>query len=351
MQNPEPASTSLVPVERNVGSPPAHFADAHQQVFRSDCDFRHTHWRRQREAVRNALLEIHGDRERLRRFDWCGSHAWVMYDRADRERLKIVADYCHDRFCRVCMQTRGRVIARNIVTHLQKRRHRFVTLTIKTDDLDLVESVAKLYRSFRRLRETVLWRDCVRGGGAFLEVKRSADNERWHPHLHLITEGKYLPKDELRSLWKRITGDSYIVDVSLSKSPDHTARYVAGYCQKSIDRNIYNDRDTLVEAMCSLTGRRMCHTFGTWRGLKLTDFNDDADWQPLAKLSDLRKAAAEGNVEALEILGDLLGRIQCFRSKKPDLIEQPRDGPSQSASDLATHHSVQAAEIPSNPPR
>jgi hypothetical protein len=37
----------------------------------------------------------------------------------------------------------------------------------------------------------------------------------WHPHLHVIAEGRFLDKHALSAAWHHATGDSFVVDIRI----------------------------------------------------------------------------------------------------------------------------------------
>lgn len=268
----------------------------------SDVAFRHSGWAHDRARVDDAIYDVFGTSARLERFRLCGSNAWVVRRDDDPSQISVVSDHCHDRFCRPCASFKGRTIAGNVRAVLGRNPFRFVTLTIKTTDLTLTEAVHKLYRSFSALRRTKLWQDKVLGGCAVCEVKPRASGAGWHPHLHLVTHGSFLPHKALSNVWHKITGDSYIVDVRFGKDPDHAARYVSKYIGKPFHADVIRDPARLREAIKSLHGRRLCLTFGDWRGVKLCHFAPGGTWVAIAPLRHLRDRARSGDPEAAEIL-------------------------------------------------
>lgn len=300
------------------------------EALTSDVAFRHSGWHRQRLAVADALASICPDSDRLERFVYCGANAWIAKDQDNPEHVRIVADYCHDRWCRPCAAARGRRIARQVLHRLGRRDARFVTLTIKTDELDLQKCVRKLYTSFQTLRRRGLWKRCVTGGCAFCEIKWHPEARRWHPHLHCIVEGKYIPHRALQADWHDITADSYIVDVRAIENREKVTWYVANYATKSLDPQLYKHADRLVEAMSCLHGRRLCLTFGTWRGLKLTEDGDPITWVAIESLAAVRQRARHGDEAAIMVLASLKGVDPWRPTPTRTQPEKPRAGPTHS---------------------
>jgi len=302
------ASTSVHPHETNCevddctqpGPPPP--------VLSSGIVFRHSGWWHDRARVATALGEVFPTGPRIDRFLWCGQDAFVEVSATDPPEYRIASVRCRDRWCRVCGTERARHIAANLVDHLAGRTVRFLTLTIKTDELTLAQAVNKLYRSFAKLRLTRLWKRRVVGGAATCEIKRTSNGSRWHPHLHILVEGKYIPQDDLRRAWFKITGDSYILHIM--PVPDHTqaAGYLTKYLSKPVPAQIVRNVDWLQEAIVALNGRRMVTTFGSWRGLKLTDVPDRGAWTRLCSFRELTERAARGDPRYRRILRHLLGQ-------------------------------------------
>jgi len=277
-------------------------------VLASGIVFRHSGWWQDRARVAQALGDVFPTGPRIDRFLWCGQDAFVEVSNTDPPEYRIASIRCRDRWCRVCGSERGRHIAANLVDHLQGRVIRFLTLTIKTDELTLAQAINKLYRSFAKLRLTRLWKRCVVGGAAVCEIKRTVDQLRWHPHLHILVEGKYIPQDDLRRHWFKLTGDSYIVHIKPVPDQAQAAGYLTKYLSKPVPAEIVRNIDWLQESIVALNGRRMVTTFGGWRGVKLTEVPDRGVWAKLCSLRELADRAGRGDQRCRHILRHLLAQ-------------------------------------------
>lgn len=303
-----PASTSLAPHETNCEVDDCTSPAPPPPVLSSGIVFRHSGWWQDRARVARALGDVYPVGPRIDRFLWCGQDAFVEVSDADPPEYRVASVRCRDRWCRVCGGERSRHIAANLVDHLAGRTVRFLTLTIKTDELTLSQAVNKLYRSFARLRTTRFWRARTAGGAATCEIKRTRDETRWHPHLHVLVEGKYMHHVDLRRHWWRITGDSYHIDIRPVDDHAKAAEYLCKYLKKPVPAQIVRNVDWLQEAIVALNGRRMVTTFGTWRGLKLTAVPDRGAWTKLCSLRDLTERAGRGDPASKRILRHLLGQ-------------------------------------------
>lgn len=284
----------------------------------SEIAFRHSGWLNDRRRVYDALEIIDRFSKRADRFRYCGSDAWVVYDEANPDHVAVVSSHCHDRFCRPCSRFKAHTVAANLSAYLGNRPYRFLTLTIKNTGLTLQQGLDKLYHAFARLRRTRFWNSRVVGGCAVCEVKPSSGGTRWHPHLHCIIEGKYLPKAVLESKWLEITGDSYICDIKLGTDSANAARYVAKYITKPFDDDTIRRPHRLTEAIKALTGRRTVTTFGSWRGVKLTVYEPTTTWVKLCSLSSVIFKAQSGDPEARHLLALLSDDEQLLELPTPE---------------------------------
>jgi hypothetical protein len=140
---------------------------------------------------------------------------------------------------------------------------------------------------------------------AFLEVKWNPDPGRWHPHVHAIVQGRFIPHDLLAKAWKAITGDSHIVRLQSVGSPSDVVRYVTTYASKSLRTADFPTDPVLDEAVLVLHRTRLCRTFGTWRGLRLHDTDPDGSWIIVAPLADLLARSEAGDFDARRIVSGL----------------------------------------------
>lgn len=270
--------------------------------LKSGIMFRHETWSTDRQRILAVLDGPEFSSERFFRFANCGAQSIVFVDPANPDRYKVGCNRCHDRFCLPCSQDRARLIGANLRDQMPDGPIRFVTLTLKHSDAPLAEQLDRLYESFARLRQRAFWKRSVSGGAAFTEVKISRTDGRWHPHLHVMCQGKYLPQNLLADAWFEVTGDSSIVDVRMAKSAEAVTRYLASYVTKGWSNAIYHHPEKLREIMLAMKGRKLVRTFGTWSKLRLLEPPPDGDWQPVATLHELIERARAGEAEARRIL-------------------------------------------------
>lgn len=270
------------------------------------CAFRHSGWTPYRALIRDALKRCGFDQTYLIRWDCCGEHVSVYQDAENPDRLQLRGSYCRSRWCQPCAVQRSRVIANNLHAAIDNRPCRFMTLTLRHTDDSLGDQVDRLYDAFRRLRRRRLWLRNVDAGAWFLELAYNRERDEWHPHLHVIVQGRFIRHDDLRSAWLACTGDSPICDIRMVRDPDQAARYVAKYASKPFNVKFVRYEDRLDEALLALRSRRLCGTFGDWRHVHLNEVpRDDTDWVYVGRLGVIIWRAEHGSEHAVGILSSL----------------------------------------------
>lgn len=324
-------TTSLVPIETNVESqpPPApgnsegpdpasrpsaeaigkhDFSGRFTMVLpsREELELRHGCWHRRRQMIRTLLETGIAGRTRRDRWDSCGAQAVLSWHKSG-EWVLCQAFYCHDRFCYPCSRARSARIARNLSRKIIKGRCRFLTLTLSSDSTPLTKQIDRLYRCFKTLRGDSWWDKAVDGGCAFLEVTYNKTTQQWHPHLHPIISGGYMPQDVLSRKWLAITGNSPIVHIKAIPDAEVVAGYVSKYAAKCMDDSVFDDQFKLSELLVALGGRRFCMTFGDWRGWKLLEHQplDMTEFKPVGLLTKVVQDAACGDALAIRTLNAL----------------------------------------------
>ncbi len=267
--------------------------------------FRHSGWQRQRRLTRQALVYLDTPPRPLERFDTCGSNPWVVVDPQDSSRLAIHSNHCHSRWCTPCSRERAARIVGNLKVTLNEVDTVFLTLTMKHNTRPLPEQIDRIYASFRKLRRASFWTAAVRGGCAILELKHSYATGLWHVHLHCLLQTRWVEQADLKAEWFRITTDSNIVDIRPCKTPEQAASYVIKYVTKPVPNSVINKPEQLREMIAAYAGRRLVLTWGSWRGIRLSEPLDLTAWKMIAPLGALYERRAAGNLDAFLLLAHL----------------------------------------------
>jgi hypothetical protein len=213
-------------------------------------------------------------------FEGCRQSAWFVRHRMTAE-IRVASSRCRLRWCPLCIRTKRYIMVQSLVPWIKKaRKPKFLTFTLKHSEAPLEHQIDSLYNYFKSIRRRPAFKKKVKGGIWFFQVKKSASDGCWHPHIHMLCEGSYFPQADISKMWKEVTQGSKIVDIRAirdeKKAAEYVARYAAAPCRlcdlSSIDA---------VECVDALHSRRICGTFGTGRDLKLTPdkCEDPGEWE------------------------------------------------------------------------
>jgi hypothetical protein len=193
-------------------------------------------------------------------------------------------------------------VADSLVALLNGEPARFITLTLKHSDQPLKLQLDRLYKCFKKLRQSGLWTRHVFASAATLEIKRDRQGKQWHPHLHVLCKGKYVPHAELKREWHRVTGDSFICDIQFVNNKERAARYVAKYCTKPGLHEYDKDAEALDEAIAAMKGRRTILLGGDWKKLVVVPPTDTCEWVYISTFERMLHDALRGDDHALQLL-------------------------------------------------
>lgn len=297
-REPQLPSTSVQPPETAVHPAPFTRQKLADHPYTLSVAFRHSGWHGPRQLVYDAYRRIGVNPAQQSDFALCGSHAYVLRSKTEADVYRVAGSTCRHRFCTPCAIERSRTIALNVSDYLDKAPCRFLTLTLQSSTESLAFLLAKLSKSFAKLRRWPEWQQCVSGGVAFLEIKWNEDTQRWHPHLHCLIQGNFLHQRRLSARWLQVTGSSKVVDIRMVKDHRTAVRYVVKYASKPLNASFLHIPERLDEAMLALKGKRLCLTFGDWQKLMLVTHPAEDAWENLGSLDALVHAAAAGDEAA-----------------------------------------------------
>lgn len=221
-------------------------------------------------------------REHVTQLLACRTRAWFVRNKTDGS-VRVAANSCRLRWCPLCARARSNYIRHEVAEWFQSADHpKFLTVTLKHSQDNLTLQINRIYDSFRKLRKIKFFRDSCTGGIWFFQICWNPDRNEWHPHIHAIVTGSYMPYRKLRSLWYFVTGDSEVLDIRVvrdaKKVGDYVARYAARPCQLA---NIPFEQG--VEVMMSLASRRLAGSWGTAKGISFRPkkIPDPDNWEYL----------------------------------------------------------------------
>ena len=243
-----------------------------------------------------------GEVKLSRNLHMCGSYLLFRdYYTVGKVRLHA-AKFCNKHLlCPLCAIRRGAKMVKSYLDRLRvilsqnpELKPYLVTLTVK-DGPDLYERFKHLQNSVKFLHRTRSrdgqYSEACKADAAVwsYEFKRGKNSGEWHPHVHAVWLCKDVPdQTALSAQWKKITGDSFIVDVR----PFHDDADVLGgflevfkYAVKFSDLPL-EDNWTGFE---TLSGKRLIASFGLFRGIDFPENLDDESLDDLPYIEALYK--------------------------------------------------------------
>ena len=186
-------------------------------------------------------------------------------------RVRPWISRCGSRLCPFCARRRSQQTATRIYTAtLRMKEPRTGVLTVKSTDGPLARQLAALRNAFAKLRKAALWKKAVTSGIYTIETTRNPQSGQWHPHIHFIFDGRYIPQKALRIAWRRATGTAEIVWIAQVRDRQTAAAELAKYVGKPQQITEWPN-EAIREYATAAHRQRMIHTFGKLHGQPITD--------------------------------------------------------------------------------
>jgi hypothetical protein len=222
---------------------------------------------------------------------------------------------CRNKLCPRCARVRRSIYASKLekaIGEAKPNQWRFITLTLRGADEPLAKQLDHLAASFRRLRQQTLWKRSVTRAKAVVELTWNEAREQWHPHLHILAEGRYIPQHSLSLCWEKASDGSSIVDIRPLEDTGKAVRYICKYLGKTPDLSkASNPIDRLAEFYSATKARKLIMHVGHWP----QDLDDDkepepqddpGDWVKVGSLDDIYARAVAGDLEAQGIINAIV---------------------------------------------
>jgi len=85
-------------------------------------------------------------------------------------------------------------------------------------------------------------------------------------HAHILVYGPYISQEYLSNCWKKVTGDSYIVDIRAVKDMNIALYYITKYIHKAPE---FEQLEQYTSFLKALKRVKRLHTYGTMYGVKI----------------------------------------------------------------------------------
>ena len=194
----------------------------------------------------------------------------AFYIEADAPIQHLCVPHCNVPGCDRCDRRKAAIVAANLEDLTAAGgTWRSGNLTLRSIDGPLAAQYARLRRCLARLRRTRFWQQHVAGGVYRLHCTLNLRTRQWHPHIHFVVRGTYMPHDELAAEWLRITGDSDQVWIEKIRDGASAPSDLASYLGAAPNMRHWPDA-AVVEFYQANAHRRQVQTFGDVRGVSLT---------------------------------------------------------------------------------
>lgn len=252
---------------------------------------------------------------------------------------------CRDRLCPTCATRRGREAATRLAAACRAMdAARFLTLTAPPSPRTLAEQLQGLRLALRAIRRTTAWKTHVTGGCYSVEITRHPVSGAWHPHLHLVIDGRYFPHAEVKEAWRLALRNSggvwnpadeepLIVHIEHVHSRHAVARYIAAYISKPAAVTEWPDA-AILEYADAVHGVRLVSTFGHLHGLRLDPRDPNEPRQQtcaligLDTLAHAYRSEAPHAAEAVELLAIVLPHVASLVTGKRPPPREDRPPPT-----------------------
>ena len=228
----------------------------------------------------------------------CRTRAWFVRN-LETGHVRVGSNSCRLRWCPMCSKAKAAYISDVVTDWIHDiKSPKFLTLTLKHSDSPLEHQVTSLYKFFKKWRERRDVRKILHGAIWFFQVVRSPKSDQWHPHLHMVVDSGWFPRDLISDTWLAVTGNSKIVNIKVIRDEKKVAAYVARYCSRPCNLENLSDGDR-IEIVLAMHGRRLCGSFGTAKSLKLRQpdkpdikkWQKIGNWSTVVNLKDMNKFA------------------------------------------------------------
>lgn len=277
-------------------------------------------------ALNDSYLRWH--QNAAQRLNSCCNGAAFFIDPATA-RVKPWISRCHHRMCPYCARSRsGKVAAQLLKVLQQMNTPRMIILTVKSTDRPLADQLRALRQDFAKLRRRAFWKKMITGGAYTVEVTRNTSTGKWHPHLHLIVDGTYIPQKLLRNRWHDVTGSAEIVWIAAVSDKAGAARELAKYIGKP-QRVADWPATTICDYAHAVNGARMVQCFGNCHGIRVEDRDEPDTESPnvysvkLSRLVHLTYRGAETPARLLVLIAERWPQFRSYIYHQLPRLQRP----------------------------
>lgn len=272
-----------------------------------------------------------------------------LYFSATAGTVREYLHTCKSRICPLCGRRRSIHVAKQLTATIARwKRPRHIVLTVKSKDENLRSQVMDLLKWFGKLRRLAWWKQNVSAGVYTIEITINERTGLWHPHLHILYEGQYIPQAKLRYHWHTITNGSEIVWIEEVYSAAGAANELCKYIGKPQNATHWTDNQLHAYAL-AVAGLRMVQPFGTRTPTPIIDETPDptkAADETSISLASLIWLAKQDNTTAAKALVLIAQRWDHLGRYIHALFPQLDPDKTQAEKFLAAHRRIEQGTDP-----
>jgi len=221
-----------------------------------------------------------------------------------KEEDRYKSKYCKNRWCLVCNRIKTAYYIDLYTPHLNTWKEKyFVTLTAPTIKKgDLKQEIQNYLDAFVRIKDRLRKQGTKIKGIRKLEITYNPRKNWYHPHLHLVIEGKE-NAEKLRDYWLESFKNANIKAQDVQPADEKSLKELFKYFTKITADNRDEPTITLpaLDAIfAAVKGRRVFQSFGfkTRTREEMTDEQYTFYWDVLAKNREIREQTSRYKQEA-----------------------------------------------------
>lgn len=223
-----------------------------------------------------------------------------------KEEDRYKSKYCKNRWCLVCNRIKTAYYIDLYTPHLQQWQDKYlVTLTAPTvKKADLQPEIQKYLDAFVRIKDRLRKQGTKLKGIRKLEITYNPRKNWYHPHLHLVIEGKE-SAEKLRNYWLEAFPNAVQWAQDVTKADENSLKELFKYFTKITADN--RDEPTITlpaldTIFAAVKGRRVFQSFGfkTRKREEMAEEDYSFYWQVLAKERETTQATSRHKQQAQE---------------------------------------------------
>lgn len=182
---------------------------------------------------------------------------------------------CPDKLCPECrgkrvITLRDKLLQIINIVNPKEENLYHITLTIRhNSNQTLTQSVKRIQEYMGKLRRRDIWGQYVSGG--CYSYGFTITENGWNVHIHSLVSAENIPTDwenSLREDWKKISKDSFIIDVDEVKNMSKMRQEICKYPFEQIASENFSEENK-AEINQVLLNKNLFVRFGDWRNVEL----------------------------------------------------------------------------------